>query len=164
MSDFATGYFIIFGGLVLFGAIAAIYFYFQDRKEEPALEAGPTVVVSEENVVFSSESIKAVKGHTRRAPSSNGDWLKAADYFEKSSGLAETIGDWQGRALALRNLGKLCAKQGRITEAKNSFDKALSIYEDMDDKLSMARVFNELGLLFSHGFESETKPAAEIES
>jgi len=33
VSGFAEGYFIVFGGLALLGAVAAVYFYLQDRKE-----------------------------------------------------------------------------------------------------------------------------------
>jgi len=36
MSGFAEGYFIVFGGLALFGTVTAIYFYLQDRKESRA--------------------------------------------------------------------------------------------------------------------------------
>jgi len=188
MIGFVEGYFIVFGGLALLGTVAAIYFYLQDRKEEHALEdqliSGSTLlnqaaiaghselvkllikpdappIKSEANrssEVISSDPIKSVEQDAIRESSPNGDWLKAAEYFEKSLMLAEAIGDSQGRALVLRNLGKLCAKQGKIAEARNLFDKALSIYETLGDKLSIVRVYNELGLLFSHSLTLEENP------
>ena len=82
----------------------------------------------------------------------------------KNRALSETIGDSQGRALVLRNLGKLCAKQGDITKAKSLFEKALAIYEERGDKLAMAGIYNDLGLLFSHGFESEGVVAEKVEN
>jgi tetratricopeptide (TPR) repeat protein len=155
MIGFAEGYFIIFGGLAVFGTIAAIYFYLQDRKEEQmSKRLSPGV------------SNAAAKYSTRQEPT-NGDGAKAAEYFEKSLALSESIGDLQGRALValvLRNFGKLSAKKGNITEAKSFFERALAIYEAMGDKLSMARVYNELGLLFSEGLESESDLTEKIEN
>ncbi|MDZ7361973.1 MAG: tetratricopeptide repeat protein [candidate division KSB1 bacterium] len=152
MSGFAEGYFIIFGGLAVFGAVAAVYFYLQDRKEAQAEE----IIASEVENVPSKRS-------TPQEPT-NGNWSRATAYFEKSLALSEAIGDLPGRALVLRNLGKLCAKQGEINKAKDWFEKALAIYEELGDKLSMARVYNELGLLFSHSFAAEDNPAEKIEN
>jgi len=152
MSDFATGYFIVFGGLALFGTVAAIYFYLQDRKEAQM----------EERLAPMATSFTAK--HSTAPEPTNGDWSKATAYFEKSLSLSETIGDSQGRALVLRNLGKLCAKQGDITKAKSLFEKALAIYEERGDKLAMAGIYNDLGLLFSHGFESEGVVAEKVEN
>jgi tetratricopeptide (TPR) repeat protein len=152
MSDFATGYFIIFGGLALFGTVAAIYFYLQDRKEAQM----------EDRPVPRGASLTAK--HSMAPEPTNGNWSKATAYFEKALALSETIGDSQGRALALRNLGKLCAKQGDIVKARNFFENALAIYEELGDKLAIARIYNELGLLFSHGFESEGVVAEKVEN
>jgi len=152
MSDFATGYFIVFGGLALFGTVTAIYFYLQDRKEAQM----------EERLAPMGASFTAK--HSTAPEPTNGDWSKATAYFEKSLSLSETIGDSQGRALVLRNLGKLCAKQSDIAKARNLFEKALAIYEALGDKLAMARIYNELGLLFSHGCESEAGVTEKFES
>ncbi len=152
MSGFAEGYFIIFGGLAVFGAVAAVYFYLQDRKEAQAEET------------LSPEAANVTAKYSTPQEPINGNWAKAAAYFEKSLSLSEAIGDSHGRALVLRNLAKLCAKQGNIAKAKNLFERALAIYEENDDKLSMARVYNELGLLFSHGLEPESNLAENIEN
>jgi uncharacterized protein HemY len=138
----------------VFGAVAAVYFYLQDRKEAQAEE-----ILSPEVANASAKYLTP-----QQQQPTNGNWSKATAYFEKSLSLSEAIGDSHGRALVLRNLGKLCAKQGEINKAKDLFEKALAIYEDLGDKLSMTRVYNELGLLFSHGLAAEDNPAEKIEN
>ena len=73
-----------------------------------------------------------------------GDESAALVSFAHSLALKMQVGDRQGAAITLGNLGRYCAALGRLAEAKAFLDLDLQIAEKMGDVRGQARVLNDL--------------------
>ena len=76
------------------------------------------------------------------------DWKKGIKYFEKCAALAESINDLHMQGWALFNAAECQAKGGSLDEADASCTKALDMLSRIDDKIGIAYVFCNYGIIF----------------
>ena len=74
-----------------------------------------------------------------------GDHRRAVSFFAESLGFARQIGDKEGAARALVNLGNTAREQGDYAEARSLFLESLKIMQDEGDKRGIALSFQALG-------------------
>jgi tetratricopeptide (TPR) repeat protein len=79
----------------------------------------------------------------------------AAEYYEHSLELAETVGDPKKAAKALNNLGSLYAEVEDWDRAGDCYTKGLDYLERSEDNSSMASVLSNLGDVFLRRGEHE---------
>ncbi len=70
---------------------------------------------------------------------------KAIEYAEEAKKAAQTLGDKQGQAEALRITGTVYYRQGTYDNAAQHFFESLKLYEELGEKRDIARVWNSLG-------------------
>jgi|GEM_PF-1941177 len=76
------------------------------------------------------------------------DWKKGIAYFEKCAALAESINDLHMQGWALFNAAECHAKGGNLEEAEASCTKALDMLSRIDDKIGIAYVFCNYGIVY----------------
>ena len=76
------------------------------------------------------------------------DWKKGIKYFEKCAALAESINDLHMQGWALFNAAECQAKGGNLEEAEASCTKALDMLSRIDDKIGIAYVFCNYGIVY----------------
>ena len=76
------------------------------------------------------------------------DWKKGIKYFEKCAALAESINDLHMQGWALFNAAECHAKGGNLEEAEASCTKALDMLSRIDDKIGIAYVFCNYGIVY----------------
>jgi tetratricopeptide (TPR) repeat protein len=76
------------------------------------------------------------------------DWKKGIKYFEKCAALAESINDLHMQGWALFNAAECQAKGGNLEEADASCTKALDMLSRIDDKIGIAYVFCNYGIVY----------------
>lgn len=76
-----------------------------------------------------------------------GEYDKAERYYHESLRLAEAQGDWSTQAEACRRLGWLAHAQGKRSDARAHYLKALQLHRHAADALGRARDWRHLGLL-----------------
>lgn len=59
------------------------------------------------------------------------DFKKAVDYFNQSLAVRREIGDKQGIAHSLKNIGNIYKKKGNITQAENASSESLRHFQDL---------------------------------
>lgn len=72
----------------------------------------------------------------------------ARTYGQRALAMADSLGDTQGLADALRRLGVLDYVQGRYPAALSSFFQALTLYDKIKDEKGQAAVHNNIGLIY----------------
>jgi len=78
----------------------------------------------------------------------NGEYDKAAKFYEQSLNKSKRLEDNSNIADALRKQGALFRKQRQYEQALEKFNEALSIFKDMNDKSSMAKTMNSIAILY----------------
>jgi len=76
------------------------------------------------------------------------DWKKGIRYFKKTAALADSINDLHMQGWALFNAGECHAKGGNLEEAEESCTKALDMLSRIDDKIGIAYVFCNYGIVY----------------
>jgi predicted ATPase/DNA-binding XRE family transcriptional regulator len=71
----------------------------------------------------------------------------AQDLFEEAAGLATEIGDEDGQALALLNLGMIALHRSDVEGASSWFERALAIYSRLGDERGVGHALNCLGMV-----------------
>ncbi|MEJ2635559.1 MAG: DUF4062 domain-containing protein [Calditrichia bacterium] len=91
------------------------------------------------------------------AIASIGDYKKSYDFANEAVELAKSINDRWGEAYSLYWLGDiLILKTGNISEAKNLYEKSLSIYSDLNDPWGEAEAKGHIGIaaIFQMDYEA----------
>jgi len=78
---------------------------------------------------------------------SSGNVDAAERAFRASRTLWRRLGDRQGEATALNNLGELARQRGQLDMAERYFEQALPILREVQDRQGEATVLNNLGLV-----------------
>jgi tetratricopeptide (TPR) repeat protein len=76
------------------------------------------------------------------------DWKKGIRYFEKTATLSDSINDLHMQGWALFNAGECHAKGGNLEEAEECCTKALDMLSRIDDKIGIAYVFCNYGIVY----------------
>ncbi len=76
-----------------------------------------------------------------------GDYEQAHHYYEQSLRLRRALGDRQGTADSLNNLGNLAYSQGNYDEARQLHEESLAIRRSLADLYGIANSLNNLGNL-----------------
>ena len=79
-----------------------------------------------------------------------GDKTKALEYYFKSLGIKEELGDKPGIASSLNSIGVNYKHQGDIPKAVEYYNKALIIREEIGDKKAIAQSLTNIGVLYQH--------------
>ena len=89
-----------------------------------------------------------------------GQYDKAIDYYERSQLIFNKYGLFRDEGAAYNNLGSTYEKMGNYQDAMNCLIKALSLYDQNTDSLSMAKAYLNLGLL--HFRQSNYKKSMDL--
>ena len=76
-----------------------------------------------------------------------GDYVAAQRLFSKALSICKDIGERQGEALALYNLGLIAQNLGDQSEAFHCFHSGLAIALELDDQTGLTGLYYSLGLL-----------------
>jgi len=82
-----------------------------------------------------------------------GDWRGAEGHLQEALKLYRVLGEREGTAPVLKNLGGLCLRKGETEEAVRIFQESLRVYEELDDRAGIAQIQNNLGVLHWQGGE-----------
>jgi tetratricopeptide (TPR) repeat protein/DNA-binding XRE family transcriptional regulator len=77
----------------------------------------------------------------------NQDWQSAIDCFEQATAAGDVVKDLRRLSLLYGELGRAYQELGKLNQAAHYAQRALTIYETLNDRLSLARTENNLGLL-----------------
>lgn len=77
-------------------------------------------------------------------------WNKGIRYFEKCAALADSINDLHMQGWALFNAAECHAKGGNLGEAEECCTKALDMLSRIDDKIGIAYVFCNYGIVYRY--------------
>jgi len=78
----------------------------------------------------------------------NQDWQAAIDCLEQATTAGEVVQDLRRLSLLYSNLSWAYQEIGKFNEAAQFAQRALTIHETLNDRLSLARSENNLGLLY----------------
>ena len=78
---------------------------------------------------------------------SEGNYLEALKYYEKSLKIKKELGDYFGIATSLNNMGIIKHNQGDIPTALEYFQESLKIREKINDKDGMSNSYNNIGII-----------------
>ena len=76
-----------------------------------------------------------------------GNYKEAEKYYTQSLKLAEELGDKQGIASSLHQLGNIQILQGNYKEAEEYYTQSLKLAEELGDKHGIAQSLHQLGVL-----------------
>ena len=76
------------------------------------------------------------------------DFPKALEYFQHSLKINEEIGDKQGMAKTINNIGNIYKDQGDNPKALEYYQRSLKIYQEIGDKQGMAKTINNIGIIY----------------
>ena len=79
---------------------------------------------------------------------SNGNYVKARDFFEKALAIREEIGDREEEAACCGNLGIVFQAVGENGRAEKYHEKALAISKESGDSKGQASSYENLGIVF----------------
>ena len=82
-----------------------------------------------------------------------GEILKALEYYHKSLKIKEELGEREGVANSLNNIGAIYRVQGDIPKALEYYHKSLKIQEEIGDKRGEAASSINIGYIYSHQFD-----------
>jgi len=74
-----------------------------------------------------------------------GEFPQAVEYLQSSLELYRSIGNREGMAGALLDLGQVAMFQGNLSEAAVHYQQSLSSFRDIEDRWGMAAVLNRDG-------------------
>jgi tetratricopeptide (TPR) repeat protein len=77
----------------------------------------------------------------------NQDWQSAIDCFEQATSAGDVVMDLRRLSLLYGELSRAHQELGQLNQAAQHAQRALTIYETLNDRLSLARSENNLGLL-----------------
>jgi tetratricopeptide (TPR) repeat protein len=77
----------------------------------------------------------------------NQDWQSAIDCFEQATAAGDVVMDLRRLSLLYGELSRAYQELGQLSQAAQYANRALTIYETLNDRLSLARSENNLGLL-----------------
>jgi serine phosphatase RsbU (regulator of sigma subunit)/Tfp pilus assembly protein PilF len=83
-----------------------------------------------------------------------GQALKALEYYHKSLKLKEELGEQEGVANSLNNIGAIYRVQGDIPKALEYYHKSLKIQEEIGSKRGIASSLVNIGYVYNHQGES----------
>ncbi|MCM3900095.1 MAG: CHAT domain-containing protein, partial [Pyrinomonadaceae bacterium] len=75
---------------------------------------------------------------------------QALEYFQKSLALSEKLGDKEGIAITLDNIGFVYDRQGKYEQALDYLQKSLALREAMGGKGGIARTLKNIGNIHYH--------------
>jgi tetratricopeptide (TPR) repeat protein len=75
------------------------------------------------------------------------DFVAAREDVEQALELAEGIGDTRGLANALSQAAIVAEREGRLVFARSCAERAIAVYQELDDQANVARMLNDLGVL-----------------
>jgi tetratricopeptide (TPR) repeat protein len=75
------------------------------------------------------------------------DFVAAREDVEQALELAEGIGDTRGLANALSQAAIVAEREGRLVFARSCAERAIALYQELDDQANVARMLNDLGVL-----------------
>lgn len=77
------------------------------------------------------------------------DYSRAESHSRQSLELAK-VGDFpSGLAMAYKILGVVHLRRNEYDDAWEAFDKALKLFEQLDDKKRIAKIYNNIGIIYS---------------
>lgn len=76
------------------------------------------------------------------------DFIRAKDYLTKGLNLRRELVDKSWAADSLLNLGVVYREQKKINNSLDSYREAMTIYEKIQDKSSIAMIFNNIGNIY----------------
>jgi tetratricopeptide (TPR) repeat protein len=88
----------------------------------------------------SVEGIARVKSHQSR-------WSEAMTMFDEAVGIYKELKDNSGQGRCLKWQGTVAGQKGDLELAEDNFNRALELAEDADDRLTLADLNNNLGIL-----------------
>jgi len=81
---------------------------------------------------------------------------EALERFQESGRLCESLGDRNGLAWQLGNVGSVYRDKEEHLAALESYSKALSIFEEQDESIGMADQYSNIGYIHAMKRERET--------
>lgn len=81
---------------------------------------------------------------------------EALERFQEAGRLCESLGDRNGLAWQLGNVGSVYRDKGEHQAALESYSKALAIFEKQDESLGMADQYSNIGYIHAIKRERET--------
>ncbi len=89
------------------------------------------------------------------------DYTAGRSFFEKSLAMWRALGDRQGIARALTNLGLVASDQGEQAAARSLYEESLAILRELGDKWGIALSLNNLGLAAQRQGDPGAQPLLE---
>jgi len=89
-------------------------------------------------------SIEQYKGHVCLE---RGQYVQAQVHYRESRTVSEELGDRQGVANSLGNLGLVARNQSAYDDARDYFEQSLEMHEELGDRQGVATSLNNLGLV-----------------
>ncbi len=79
-----------------------------------------------------------------------GDYIKASNYYFKSIKILENKHEKAELAFSYNELAKLYRKTKKLNLAKETYDKALTIFTELNDSTHISMINNESGVVFEY--------------
>ncbi|MBN1428666.1 MAG: tetratricopeptide repeat protein [Anaerolineae bacterium] len=73
-----------------------------------------------------------------------GDLDEARSSFERSLEISKSLGDPNGEAIALNNIGAICEREGKYLEAQGYYERSLAIRELLGERTEIANALNNI--------------------
>jgi predicted ATPase len=73
---------------------------------------------------------------------------RALEYYEKSLGVREKIGDGRGIAASLNNIANIHASRGDYDKALEDYERAMRTLRDIDDQQGLSATLQNIGILY----------------
>ncbi|MBN1310658.1 MAG: tetratricopeptide repeat protein [Anaerolineae bacterium] len=73
-----------------------------------------------------------------------GNLDEARHAFERSLEISKSLGDPNGEAIALNNIGAICEREGKYLEAQGYYERSMTIRETLGEKSEMANALNNI--------------------
>ena len=93
-------------------------------------------------MIYNNQGVAATEASAKEE-----HFTKALEYFHKSLKIREEIGDKNGIATSLNNIGYIYRSQGDIPKGLEYYHKSLKIYEELGDKKGIAISLNNIGVI-----------------
>ena len=93
-------------------------------------------------MIYNNQGVAATEASAKEE-----HFTKALEYFHKSLKIREEIGDKNGIATSLNNIGYIYRNQGDIPKGLEYYHKSLKIYEELGDKKGIAISLNNIGVI-----------------
>ena len=111
---------------------------------DDALEAASKGLRIDQALGRNSE-LAAAHGHCATILAAQGRFAQADAHYVAAFTAASRAGDRELEATSLQHQGILASSQGQLDRATSLYQRALKLFQDMDDSGSIMRTYNLLG-------------------